>query len=196
MNKKIFFSAISVVAALALMGGATFAFFSSSATSTGNIFASGTLALKLDDTDETTPAATVTASIGASNLAPGGTVSGFISMHNDGSIAIQHVDLSGTETATSVPDLATKLQFTSVKLGDDNTCSTGTSDITASLIAAIGGNTLDKLNLTEYDLPGLAVSATKYVCMTLTFDPLADNTFQGKSITEKFTFVGDQDASQ
>jgi len=190
-------SGFSVVSALVLMGAGAYAFFSSSATSTGNIFDSGTLTLQLDDNNEVTPAATVTASIGGSNMAPGSTTSGFISMHNGGSIAIQAVDIKGTETVSSSPDLATKLLFDSVKTGDNSDCSTGASDITASLIAAIGGSTLDKLNATEYEIPGgLAVSATRYLCVTLKFDPTADNTFQGKTITETFTFVGDQDASQ
>lgn len=52
INKKIAFSLISIVSALAIMGGATFAYFSSQATSTDNVFGSGTLELLLDDNNE------------------------------------------------------------------------------------------------------------------------------------------------
>lgn len=192
MNKKIFFSATSILAALALMGGSTFAFFSSTATSTGNVFASGTLNLLLDDNNEETPAATVTSSFGGTNLVPGGSVSGFVSMHNSGTIDLAEVHLSGNETVTSSPDLAGKLNITSAKIGTEQTCTTAPVDITGSF------TTLAALNSAGLDLPSSAISAsgTKYLCMTFTFDSGADDTYQGKSITNTFTFVGHQDLSQ
>src|SRR3989338_8337244 len=105
LNKKIALSAMSILASLALLGGATFAFFSSTATSTDNVFGSGTLVLLLDDDDDLTPASTIDASFG-DTLAPGDTTSGFISMDNDGSIDIAEVNLSATQTVSSSPDLA------------------------------------------------------------------------------------------
>ena len=193
MNSKMAFSALSIVAALSLMGGAAFAFFSSTSTSTGNVFASGTLILKLDDTDEVTPAATITASLGGSNLAPGGTVSGFISMHNDGTIDIAEVNLGSTETVTSSPDLATKLNITSAKIDTNSTCTASPADVSGSLPATLAG-----LNGGTFDMSSSAIAAgaTKYLCMTFTLDSGTDNTFQGKTITETFTFIGHQDLSQ
>ena len=87
MNRKIFFSLISIFSTLAVVGGAAFAFFSSNASSNNNVFAAGTLNLKIDDVDEITPVATVSASFGGTNIVPGATASGFVSLHNDGSIA-------------------------------------------------------------------------------------------------------------
>src|SRR6188472_2650854 len=98
MNKKIAASAMSILASLAIMSGSTFAFFSSSATSTANIFAAGTLELLIDDNNEATPAATVTASFGGTNMVPGSSKSGFVSLHNDGSIAISEVKFDSTQT--------------------------------------------------------------------------------------------------
>ncbi len=46
MNSKIALSAISILASLALVGGATFALFSDVATSSDNTFATGTLNLR------------------------------------------------------------------------------------------------------------------------------------------------------
>src|SRR5690349_4841100 len=43
MNKKIAFSAVSIFVALSLMAGATFAFFSSTQTVSGNTISTGTL---------------------------------------------------------------------------------------------------------------------------------------------------------
>lgn len=192
MNKKIVISAMSILASLALMSGATFAFFSSSATSTGNVFSSGTLTLLLDDNNDVTPAATITSSFGGTNLVPGGSVSGFVSMHNDGSIDIAEVHLSGNETVTSSPDLAGKLDITSAKIGTESTCTSSPVDITSSF------TTLAALNTAGLDLPSSAITAggTKYLCMTFTFNSGADDTYQGKSITNTFTFVGHQDLSQ
>lgn len=195
MNRKILFSTISILSALALMSGATFAFFSSTATSTGNVFAAGTLTMQLDDNDEITPAATVVASFGGTSLAPGGAVSGFVSMHNSGSIAMAEVNLSSTETVLSSPDLAGKLNITSAKIGTESTCTTAPVDITLSF-TNLGA--LNALGAPGFDLPSsaLAAGATKYLCMTFTLDSGTDNTYQGKSITESFSFTGHQDLSQ
>ncbi len=190
MNKKIVFSLFSIFASLALMGGVTFAFFSSTATSTDNVFAAGTLTLQLDDNNQTA-ATTIDASFGGT-MAPGASVSGFISMHNDGSIDIAEVNLSSTETVTSTPDLAAKLNISSAKIGSESTCTVSPTDITGSF------TTLAALNSAGIDLPSsaIAASATRYLCMTFTLDSGTDNTYQGKSITETFTFVGHQDLSQ
>lgn len=48
VNRKIAFSGISILAALALIGGATFAFFSDIETSSGNTFTAGSLDLRID----------------------------------------------------------------------------------------------------------------------------------------------------
>lgn len=195
MNSKIALSGLSIFAALSLIGGAAFAFFSSTGTSTGNVFGSGTLTLQLDDLDETTPAATVSASLGGSNLAPGATVSGFISMHNGGTITIAEVNLDSTETAGDSPDLATKLNITSAKVGTESTCTITPTDVITSLPATLAALNAD---VDGVDLPGtsLAAGADKFLCLTLTLDSGTDNTFQGKSITETFTLIGHQDLSQ
>lgn len=193
MNRSILLSILSIFAVVALVGGLTFAFFSSEATSTGNIFGSGTLTMLLDDNNESTPAATITASFGGT-LAPGGTTSGFVSMHNGGSIDMAEVNLKGVETITSSPDLANKLNITSAKIGTESTCTTSPNDVTGSF------STLAALNSDGdgVDLPssGIASLGTKYLCMTFTLDSGTDNTYQGKSITETFTFTGHQDFTQ
>jgi spore coat-associated protein N len=195
LNKQIALSAVSIFAALALMGGAAYAFFSDTATSTGNTFSSGTLAIQLDDENEAGPLDTVTASIGtgvSAPLVPGGTVSGFISMHNSGTINIAEVKLSATQTTPSTPDLAGVLSITSAVIASDSTCTTGNFDITSSF------TTLAALNSTGVDMPNssLAVNETKYLCLTLTMDSNANNDYQGKTIVETFTFEGHQDTTQ
>ena len=192
LNIKIALSAMSILASLALLGGATFAFFSSAGTSTDNVFGTGTLTLLLDDVDDTTPAATIDASFGDSSMAPGETTSGFISMHNDGSIDIAEVNLGATETVSSTPDLAEKLNITSAEIDTVSTCDDDPVDVSSSF------TTLAALNSADFDLPSsdIAAGATKYLCMTFELDEGTDDTYQGKSITETFTFIGHQDLGQ
>lgn len=50
MNSKILWRSMSLVASVALITGATFAFFSDEETSTGNVFAAGEIDLEIDNT--------------------------------------------------------------------------------------------------------------------------------------------------
>jgi predicted ribosomally synthesized peptide with SipW-like signal peptide len=190
--KKILLSILSVGVTGALVVGVTKAFFSSQATSTGNVFGSGDLVMQLDDNNDTTPAATITASFGKNGMAPGETTSGFVSMHNNGSIAMAKVKLGGDETVTSDPDLAGKLNITSAKIDTVSTCTSSPTDITSSF------STLAALNTTDVTLPSSSIAGgdTKYLCMTFTLNSGTDDTYQGKSITDAFTFTGYQDMSQ
>src|SRR3989344_3029263 len=52
LNSRILLAAASILAALALIVGATFAFFSDTETSNNNVFGAGTLDLVLCDDDE------------------------------------------------------------------------------------------------------------------------------------------------
>lgn len=189
INKKILASAMSILIALTMMGGATFAYFSSEATSVNNTFATGTVNLTLDDKNVNTSASTINASIGGTDLVPGASVSGFISMHNSGSLSISNVAIGGTETTSSSPNLADKLNITSAKLGSDQACEANQTNVLASLPATLSG-----LNGGTFTLPssGLTTTQTKYLCLNFTLDSGTDNTYQGKSITETFTFVGNQ----
>lgn len=207
MNSKIAMSALSILASLAIMGGATFAFFSDSGTSSGNVFAAGNLNLQLDDTNETvTENVTASFGTGVTPLSPGGSVTGYVSFHNAGNIDIAEIkigsnlDVNGGGVDGS--NLADVLNLT-VLTGDDTACSTGQVDQTSTINALIGGGggnpvlTLTELNNNDYDsLPGVSVGPDKFVCVTFTMDSTAGNQYQGDSITETFTFEAHQNASQ
>ncbi len=66
----------------------TWAYFQDTETSTGNVLAAGTLDLKTDDVDG------VTQTLYASNLTPGDSVSGSITLKNAGSVAGLTLDLA------------------------------------------------------------------------------------------------------
>lgn len=98
MNRKILTSLVSIGAVLSLVGGATFAFFSDSGTSSNNTFSSGNLNMKLSDTDDIVQD-NVTGTWGL-NSAPGDTFTGDLNIRNTGSVAANHVELKFTNTVT------------------------------------------------------------------------------------------------
>ncbi|MEK7556713.1 MAG: TasA family protein [Patescibacteria group bacterium] len=201
MNKRIVLSSMSIFASLALVTGATFAFFSDVGTSNDNVFAAGDLTLQLDDDNEPTFATnddTVTASFGASDMAPGDSVTDFVSLHNGGSIDIAEIELGANKTAGD-DALADELHLT-VLTGADSAC-TGGTDHTSAINTQIGGGvgplTLAELIAADYDaLPGLAVGADSFMCLTTEFDATAGDALQGTSITVDVVFTAHQDASQ
>lgn len=207
MNRRIAISAMSILASLAMLGGATFAFFSDSATSSGNIFSAGTLDLHLDDNDEPF-SDSVSLSLNATNLAPGGSFTDFISLHNGGTIPAAEVEFGADQTSNSNggdgSDLADVLDLT-VMTGPDRVC-TGGADHTPAIAGAIGNGslplTLTELVSTDYDaLPGLAAdnpgtTDEYFLCLTATMQSGAGNQYQGDSKTVNFVFTANQNTSQ
>lgn len=196
INRKIAMSAVSIMTALALAGGATFAFFSDTGSSTGNIFSAGSLILQLDDENQEF-SDSVSASIGGSDMAPGDSESGFISLHNEGSIDAAEVVLGATQTLNDNgedgSDLADVLNLT-VGTDTDNLCVDPT-DLTGTIAAAIGNNslplTLKELVDEDYNaLPGLG--ADYFLCLTATMQSTAGNEYQGDSKTVNFDFTANQ----
>ncbi len=198
INTKILLSIASIMAAAALIVGATFAFFSDEETSSNNIFAAGDLDLQLDDEDESFTDG-VTASIGGSDLAPGDTVEGFISLHNDGSVDAAEVILGANQTANDNngdgSDLADVLELT-IGTDTDSDCEDPT-DLTADIAAAIGDTNaplllIELVNADYNALSGLTAGETYYLCITATLDEDAGNVYQGDSKTIEFVFTANQ----
>jgi predicted ribosomally synthesized peptide with SipW-like signal peptide len=213
VNRQIAISTLSIISALLLTGGATFAFFSDSASSTGNTFTSGTLDLKLDDEDEITPGNSVSGSLSIANFAPGASTSGFISLHNSGSIKIEKIKMTANATVNQNPDNFGDIRDVlnlDVILDDetpDPSCTGGTS-LTSAIDSEVGNGSAP-LTLTEFNdgtdnefdaiLEGsefLAAGETRNVCFTVTFASSAGNIYQGDSANVTFGFTALQDESQ
>jgi len=89
-----------VIGILSLLAGqGTLAYFTSTATSTGNVFTTGTVALKLTDANESALSA-VTASFGSATFRPGDTVAGYVTVANTGTLLFDY-GLKYTATNTS-----------------------------------------------------------------------------------------------
>jgi len=86
--KKILGLTIAFMLLIGMGGIGTWAYFQDTETSTGNVFAAGTLDLKTNDFDG------VTQTLSASNLKPGDSVPGSITLRNAGTVAGSTLDLA------------------------------------------------------------------------------------------------------
>jgi hypothetical protein len=184
MSKTMIVRAASITAALALMGGATVATFSATASNTGNTFGAGTLHLSLKELNKTlgTPIFTWT------NAKPGDSVTQIIDLSNDGTIN------------------ATTLQLSSISV----TPTPGTHDVSAVLTLTVwndlnqnglmdgGSETVYKTaKLNDPSWSNLAVgdlttTLHRYLGAQLTFDSTASNDYQGEGANFGFSFIASQ----
>ncbi len=203
MNRNIALSALSVLTTFALIGGATFAFFSDVGTSTGNTFSAGTLDLKLTDDNESAVDNVSTTWVG-SNLAPGGPgVTATLNFQNTGTVPGDHVhfkaantltDAASAETPVAVGNMMQALQITAMSYDG--------GDILLSLPDGNGNGIrdLDDLSMVAGDGMSLGslsnLSANHALVMTVVLHSSVDNTYQGDSVGTVFTATLHQNASQ
>jgi|SRR5581483_8379825 len=188
MNKRIFFGGASILAAFAMMGASTFAFFNSTATSTNNVFASGTLKLALCDGNETCPAdanatQNVTASFGMNNMKPGDcTGNQTLSLKNTGSIDAGNVTINATnDNSTFAPWLRiNSLTYDSGVQSVGNPNANGWSDLADFQTSGLSG------------LSGITANTTKNLVMDVCLDQSAPNDVQGMSDTLNLTVTLNQ----
>ncbi|MBA7711276.1 hypothetical protein ES703_120233 [subsurface metagenome] len=121
--KKILGLTIAFMLLISMGGIGTWAYFQDTETSTGNVFAAGTLDLKTNDVDG------VTQTLYASNLKPGDDVSGSITLNNIGSVAGSTLDLvfsyvesdnSFNSVNISANATAAQMELTALNYGGSN----------------------------------------------------------------------------
>lgn len=198
MNRKIIISGLSILSTMAIVAGATFAYFSDQGTSSNNTFSTGTLILKLSDRN-TTDQDNVTASFGSSSLVPGScTGDQTLTLKNTGTVNANHAEVHLTNAVTDTgnnadPDMDAYLRIN--KLTYDGTDVTSqipdTNSNTFKDMAdwAATAGTLDNLLLTDLDTGHPLVLD---VCLYST----ADNDIQGDSVASTFTVDLNQNTSQ
>lgn len=197
MNRKILASGISILATLALAGGATFAYFSDTGTSSTNTFATGTLNLKLTDASETAQDS-VTESFGSSTLVPGScTGDQTLSLQNTGSVAADHAEVAVTNSVTDTGDNAdpdmdaflriNKLTYDGVDVTGQISNTNGT--VFKDLADWAAGSGLDNLALTN-------LNTNHPLVLDVCLDSSADNTIQADQVVSQFTVTLNQHSSQ
>ncbi len=176
INRRIIASGLSIVSALAVMGGATFAFFSDSATSTGNVFAAGTLSIDITDQNEVTP---FEAEAIVSNWAPGDENLVNFDVLNTGTLPI---NVRGFATGTwGDPGLDGENRVRVIKVERWNGASW---DPILDVPSGITGLFYDTNNGLVGGAPfNVAPGGRAQYQLTVEFDPNSGNNFQSKSFT-------------
>lgn len=210
INSKIALSSLSIFAALALVGGATFAFFSDSGTSSANVFNSGTLDMKLTDADQTA-LENVSGTWGLAS-APGDTFTGDLKVKNSGSVTANHVELKFTNVVTeavsgpgtvSTTPMDRVIEITSL-LWDADGDGTPETDLLPAVVDA-NINTIKDLddleNQVADDFDNLLFSGTQSADHVLRIagrlsPTLAVDQHQGDSVSMSLDVTMNQDTSQ
>ena len=171
-------SGISIVASLTLMAGATYAFFTSQANSTGNVFNAGTLTVNI--LDQNAESAFVNETL-ASGWKPGDQTLVNFDVKNTGSVP---VNFSGFATGTwGVPALDALNKVRVIKVERWNGASWDT----------LASNPLGIMGTFYYTSDG-TTGGTAFAVnpgdkaqlqLTVEFDPTADNQFQGATFTSQ-----------
>ncbi|MBI2021770.1 hypothetical protein HYS93_02710 [Candidatus Daviesbacteria bacterium] len=162
MNAKIAMSGISILSAMAIVVGATYAYFSDSGTSSENVFTAGTLDMQLSNNNEGF-ADNVTATVGGSNMAPGDTFNGDLFVKNSGSTNANHIDLDFTNSVTegagvgsgTTPNFASVLEITAMSWDSDANGSTDTDVLALAAIPDFNSNSIVDLQ----DLENVSATA-------------------------------------
>jgi len=189
MNNKLLVSAISITSALALMGGVTFALFSSTASNAGNTFGAGTMTLAINGVTGTasTPVFTLP------NKVPGFTATQMLILSNTGTVGAGTTVLTGINiNPNTAGNLGEVLTLTLYNDSNNN----GVLDVGTDTVI----NSDHLIDSTWINKPlgfGLISSEQHQVFAVLSFDsdtnPTGNiNNYQGKSVTFDFNFRADQ----
>jgi spore coat-associated protein N len=194
--KKILGLTVAAILVIGLVGGGTWAYFSDTEESTGNIFSAGTLDLGLDNNPNQDPTGSTSATFSASDMAPGDVVgSGTLYVYNAGSIDMTTVEISFSLASygENTPDTVDNYDLT-----------TGTDNLTNMIIAtdvkwggtdvlALEGKSIDELiALGATDLGTLDADEELDLYIEWTFSDTATNGCQGDSVDLTVTLQGTQ----
>lgn len=178
INKKIMLSGISIVASLSLMAGATFAFFTSQANSTGNVFNAGTLSVDVVDQNADTAFANETLD---SNWAPGDQTLVNFDVRNTGNLPVHLSGAAGGTWGNPTLDVLNKVRVVRVERWNGASWETlmfNASGITGDFYYTNDGATTGTPFVVN---PGERAQLQ----LTVEFDPTADDQFQGATFTSQ-----------
>ena len=99
--KRILLAFVALGGASAIIGGLSTAVFTDTATIPGSTFTTGTLTLRLSDSNETDVQNTATSDITFSGMTPGDQVDATITTHNTGSLALRYAATISSTNADS-----------------------------------------------------------------------------------------------
>jgi spore coat-associated protein N len=174
--------AVGLIAGSVGAGALSLALFTSTAASSGNAFTSGTVVIGV------TPASTA---ITATNMMPGDTVNGSLTVSNTGTAQLRYA-MSSASTNTDTKSLRDQLQLTVKSAGTSCTAFDGTSLFSGALSAAAFGSVTAGQQTGDRTLNA---GANEVLCFRVTLPAATGNAFQGASTTATFTFDAEQTAN-
>lgn len=185
LNKRILASGMSIATALAVMTGATFAFFSDTALSENNTFSAGTLAVSITDQNASTAFEDEAL---AANWAPGDDTLVNFDVLNDGTLP---VNLRGFAGGTwNVPELDSQNMVRVIKVERWNGASWDTILDNPAGITGLFYDTNDGTSGgTAFTV---APGARAQYQLTVELDEDAGNAFQGQTFTSSIQIEAKQ----
>lgn len=207
LNRRIAISTMSILGSLAIMAGATFAFFSDTASSSNNTFGASNLNLQIANPGDAAFSEDVSATFNFNDIAPGLTKAATLSFSNAGTTSIAEIAMGVTTSSLvnngngDIRNVLTMRVFSGGST-DGNTCVGGTDQTT--VIEGVVGNsdtvlTLNEFSSKTYDSLAIALpnpGSTGQVCIEIGMDANAGNIYQGDSVNAAFSFIAHQDATQ
>lgn len=200
MTKRIIVSLVMIALVIAGVTGATVAYFSSTATSSGNTFTAGTLDLTIDESG--------TVPINLTNMQPGDTVSGSMTVENTGSLAgwlgirSSYEEADGEPNDSNMTDdqVAKMLIITAFTADGDDVLSIIPNDDDDGKITVFDMVNDDSAGPAPYYAVGTWYSydadmlpeETHTYSLTIEFDTGAGNAYQADGIVWTFEFLLDQ----
>lgn len=189
MNAKIVLSVLSIFSALTLMGGATFALFSSTVSNNSNTFGSGSLTLNVNSL----PGTTSSPVFNVTGAGPGSSTSAqVLDLFNSGSVNASATKLTSIDITPSpmpTPPISNLGKKSILELWDDVDNSSTIND---------GDRLINRTYLTSTSWKGLSLGFGlpagghhKIIAM-ITFDSTADDTYQNTSVSFNFNFEASQ----
>jgi spore coat-associated protein N len=174
--------AVGLIAGSLSAGALSLALFTSTTAVSGNAFTAGTIVIG---------AAPATAALTATNLMPGDTVNGSITVTNSGTSQLRYA-MSSSSTNTDTKALRDQLQLTVKSAGTSCAAFDGTTIYTGVLNGAAFGSNAAGAQAGDRTLNA---SANEILCFRATLPAATGNAFQGATTTAVFTFDAEQTAN-
>lgn len=185
--RKILGLTVAAVLVMGLVGGGTWAYFSDTESTTGNIFTAGTLDLGVDNATGQTPTGSTTATFGGSTLAPGGVAaSGTLYVYNAGNLDMSTVNVTFSKSSFTDNTPTSVTGWDGSADTDNLTKMLVITDATwgGTTVAALEGQSIEDLITTgTISLgSGLTAGQEKALYLEWTFDATATNGCQGDEV--------------
>lgn len=180
IKKQILIAILCVAVGAAMIGGGTFAYFNSTATSAGNTFAAGTI--------DIAKAGNVSGQFNVADKKPGDSFGGTFNIKNTGSLDANLTAKFTYSTSGQAVDIATQLVIDNLQYSDDGNNWTNVKPSDVTTLAQLQGKVL---NLGQLSHSMTTTRQFKLLAHFL-YTETDQNAYQGASLSGVFDFEAKQ----